>query len=104
MYYPVFIPESDHPIVKNLDGIKAQYASSMDTIGNPEVHKTILLASSKYSRKAASPARVSLSMLRYPIQNMYKEAKKPLTTAVLLEGKFRSVFKNRLSPKVLTHT
>lgn len=101
MYYPVFMPESNHSIVKNLDGIKAHYASTIDTIKTPGVKKTVLLASSKYSRKAAAPARVSLSMLRYPIQNLFKEPKKQLTTAVLLEGKFKSVFKNRLAPKFL---
>lgn len=101
MYFPYFIPDSDHPIVKNLDGVFSLYASTIDTLSNPEVRKTILLHSSKYSRKASTPARISLSMLQYPLDALFKEPKHQLPTAVLLEGKFNSVFKNRLHPNFL---
>lgn len=101
MYFPVFIPESQHPIVKNLDGIFGLYTSTIDTLDNPEIHKTILLESSKYNRKASAPARISLSMLQYPLNALFKEEKPQLPVAVLLEGKFKSVFKNRLHPDFL---
>lgn len=102
IYFPVFVPESTHPIVKNLDGIFGLYASTIDTLANPEIRKTILLQSSKYSRKTSVPARVSLSMLQYPVDAMFKEPKTPQPVAVLLEGKFNSVFKNRLHPSFLS--
>lgn len=101
MYFPVFIPQSDHPIVKNLDGVYGLYTSTIDTLDNPEIQKTVLLQSSKYSRKTSAPARISLSMLQYPLDAMFREEKRPLPVAVLLEGKFRSVFKNRLHPNFL---
>lgn len=101
MYFPVFIPESNHPIVKNLDGIFGLYTSTIDTLDNPEVHKTILLQSSKYSRKANAPARISLSMLQYPLDAMFRDEKQSLPVSVLLEGQFKSVFQNRLHPNFL---
>lgn len=101
MYFPVFVPESSHPIVKNLDGIYGMYVNTIDTIANPEVKKTILLSSSKYSRKSAAPLRVSLGMLNYPLDELFKDPKEPLPVAVLLEGKFQSVFNNRLHPDFL---
>lgn len=101
MYFPLFIPDADHPIVKNLDGIFGLYTSTIDTLDNPEVRKTVLLHSSKYSRKTSAPARISLSMLRYPLDAMFKDPRQQLPVAVLLEGKFNSVFQNRLHPKFL---
>jgi len=101
MYFPVFVPEANHPIVKNLDGILGMYSSTIDTLSNPEVRKTVLLQSSKYSRKTSAPVRVSLSMMQYPMDAMFKDPKTPLPVAVLMEGKFKSVFNNRLHPNFL---
>ena len=99
-YAPVFIPTSKHPIVRNMDGIMSMYASTIDTAANPEIHKTILLESSQYSRPTMTPARISLSMLRYqPRQELYNKGYKPV--AVLLEGKFQSVFQDRMAPEFL---
>ncbi len=100
IYFPVFIPESKHPIVKNMDAISGMFVNSIDTIANPAIKKTILLTSSKYSRVAESPVRVSLSMLKYPLTpKMFHNSYQPV--AVLLEGKFTSVFNNRLHPRFL---
>lgn len=101
MYFPLFIPESSHPIVKNLDGVFGMYVSTIDTIADPEIKKTILLHTSKYGRKTNTPARISLSMLQYPLDAMFKDVRTPLPVAVLLEGKFRSVFHKRLHPDFL---
>ncbi len=99
-YLPVFVPTSRHPIVRNMDGVMSMYASTIDTVANPEVHKTILLESSQYSRPAMTPARISLSMLRYaPRPELYHNGYKP--AAVLLEGRFQSAFQDRLPPDFL---
>lgn len=99
-YMPVFIPTSSHPIVRNMDAIMSNFVSTIDTIANPGIKKTVLLASSKYSRPTMVPARISLSMLRYaPKQELYNKGNK--ATAVLLEGKFQSVFQDRLAPDFL---
>lgn len=100
VYFPLFTPESRHPIVNNLGEVYGRFVSSIDTVANPEVKKTILLSSSKYSRVTATPARVSLAMVRYaPRPEMFNKPAQPV--AVLLEGKFKSVFQNRLAPSFL---
>jgi gliding-associated putative ABC transporter substrate-binding component GldG len=100
VYAPVFIPTSRHPIVRNMDGIMSMYVSTIDTMANPEVHKTILLESSQYSRPTMTPARISLSMLQFqPRPELFNKGYRP--TAVLLEGKFQSVFQDRLAPEFL---
>lgn len=96
-YYPYSIPTSKHPIVNNMDAVMFMMASSMDTIANPEVKKTILLTSSNRSRRVPAPVRISLSNLKFkPTPEMFREANIPM--AVLLEGKFKSLFANRIDP------
>ncbi len=94
-YFPFSISTSKHPVVNNLDAVMFMYASSIDTVANPEIQKTILLASSNRSRRAPSPVRISLSGLKFkPQPEMYKE--KAIPMAVLLEGKFKSIYANRI--------
>lgn len=101
IYFPTFYPSSKHPIVYNLDAIMSVFANSIDTVANPDIQKTVLLASSKYSRTTPNPVRVNLNMLSFPLRNdMFNKPYRP--AAVLLEGKFRSVFNNRLSPEFIS--
>ncbi len=94
-YYPLFIPTSHHQIVNNMDAIIGKFVSTIDTLGNPEIHKTVLLESSQYSRPAPAPVRVSLSMLRYPPKaELFNKPFRP--AAVLLEGAFQSVYADRI--------
>jgi ABC-2 type transport system permease protein len=100
IYFPVFTPSSRHPIVHNMDAIVGMFVNSIDTIASSEIKKTILLESSKYSRVAPSPVRVNLAMLQYqPRPEMFNRPHRPV--AVLLEGRFRSIFRNRLHPGFL---
>ena len=96
-YYPLLFSENNHPISKGLDAIKCDFASSIDTIKN-NINKTILLHSSKQSRISPTPAKVSLGILENPPPHTsFNKEKLPI--AVLLEGEFESVFKNRILPK-----
>ncbi|MCC6448833.1 MAG: Gldg family protein, partial [Chitinophagaceae bacterium] len=99
-YFPFSISYSLHPIAKNLDAVMFMYASSLDTIANPEISKTILLASSNYSKRIPAPVRVSLSSLKFkPNSSSFKE--KNIPYAVLLEGKFQSIYTNRIDPQFI---
>ena len=97
-YYPLlFTDEKKHLISKNLDAIKCEFASSIDTVKN-NIKKTILLHSSENSRRVPSPHRVSLGILQKPPDaTSFNNGNFPV--AVLLEGNFESVFKNRITPK-----
>lgn len=99
-YFPLIFPLSDHPIVKNLDGIKTEFVSSLDTIGRKGLRKEILLMSSPYSKLQSTPSRISLNILREePDRKRYQQGPFPL--AVLLEGSFESVFNNRLPEEII---
>ena len=99
VYFPMVMPQVNHPIAKDLNAIWLRFASSLDTVMAAGIKKTVLLKSSPYSARLATPHIVSLGKLYDPPpRRQFREAGIPL--AVLLEGKFSSVFKNRLSPKV----
>jgi ABC-2 type transport system permease protein len=98
LFYPIFIPNSSHPVAKNLDGVRSEFASTIDTIDVPKIIKTPLLQSSNYTKVLNAPVRVALQMLSIE-PNPQQFIKKNMITAVALEGTFTSVFKNRLISK-----
>lgn len=94
-YYPLLNSSGSHPIVNNLNVVKGEFCSSLDTIEVPGVTKTLLLATSDYSRLQLSPARVSLNLLQQePDPRTYNKRKLPV--AYLLEGTFTSNFRHRI--------
>ena len=96
-YSALLVSDSKHVISNGLDGIKCEFVSSIDTIKN-NIQKTILLHSSKESRLNPSPSKISLGILETPpLSASYN--KKFLPIAILLEGEFESVFKNKLFQK-----
>ncbi|MES2269117.1 MAG: gliding motility-associated ABC transporter substrate-binding protein GldG [Bacteroidota bacterium] len=101
LYYPVFLPLSKHPIVKNLDGITSQFASTIDLLDTKNIEKTILLTSSPYNKKINAPKILSLQALQDEPQPKDFQSN-PKITGVLLEGSFTSDFKNRPLPEGLT--
>lgn len=101
-YFPLAVPDSKHPIVNNLNAVKFEFANSIDTVGNKEVNKTILLHTSKYTKLLNAPVRISLSIVQHePNPEQFNKSFQPL--AVLLEGEFESVFKNRLPAEMLNN-
>jgi len=61
-----------------------------------------LLTTSKYSLKAPTPVRVSMSMMNYQMkEQMFTKSYLPV--AVLLEGRFHSAFENKLAPEFLRY-
>ncbi len=99
-FFPVVTPTSAHPIVKNLNSIKTQFVSSLDTTSEKGIKKTILLRTSDYSRVEPVPGLISLSLLRQEPNPMdYPGPPRPI--AILLEGRFKSDFRNRLPQTVL---
>ena len=97
VYNPLFIAKLKHPIVKNLDAIKSSFVSTIDTVKSLEIRKTPLLFCSPYSKVVKSPHRVSLNILNSE-PNIKGFQTKDKISAILLEGKFNSVFENRLTP------
>lgn len=99
-YFPLLVSENTHAIVRNLDPVAAFFASSIDTIRNPGVNKTILLHTTDNAKTQLAPTRVHFGILQGKPNPMYYNQPK-IPVAVLLEGEFESVYKNRLSPDFL---
>jgi ABC-2 type transport system permease protein len=103
LFYPVFIPQSKHPIVKNLEGIHSEFASTIDVLDIKDVEKTTLLTSSPYNKKLNVPHLLSLQAIEHePDPKAFQS--EPKKVAVLLEGRFVSDFKNRPVPVGLNET
>ncbi|APG59350.1 gliding motility-associated ABC transporter substrate-binding protein GldG [Christiangramia salexigens] len=95
-YSPLTSSPNNHPIINNIEAVKFEYANPIDTLKN-DLKKTVLLSSSPKTKLEAVPSRISLEMVgRKPDMASYNSGEKPL--AVLLEGKFKSVYKNRIKP------
>ncbi len=96
-YSPMIYPLSKHPIVSNMDGLKFEFVSGIDTLKNG-IKKTVLLQSSPYSKLIGAPVEVKLDMVQErPNQNEFKN-KGNIPVAVLLEGSFHSMYENRVLP------
>ena len=96
-FAPQVYPNSVHPIVKNLGGIKFDFANPIDTLKNG-IKKTILLQSSQYSKKIGTPAEINLnSVAEETSPNDYLN-KGNIALSVLVEGSFHSMFENRVLP------
>jgi gliding-associated putative ABC transporter substrate-binding component GldG len=95
LYYPLLVPSVHHPVTRNLNRVKGEFANYIDTVGlDGAVRKTILLSTSSFSRTLAPPILISLKEAE--LTPDIREFNKPeLPVAVLLEGVFQSAFKNR---------
>lgn len=95
IFFPLIMPTSNSPIVKNLDLIKTEFVSTIDTLNTSGIKKTILLTSSKNTRVNPVPLRVSLAITQFKLkESVFNQGPKPI--AVLLEGTFKSLYANRI--------
>jgi len=104
VYSPLVLPDIDHPIVKNLDLIKFDFLSTIDTIASArKIKKTILLRTSKYTKTQPTPARISLAMTKMRLkESQFVNSYQPV--ACLLEGEFTSFVENRLPSALMNDT
>ena len=94
-YFPTLVPNSKHPIVRNLDVLKTDFVSSIDLINN-DIDKTVLLTTSDHVHIKNAPVNIQLSDAMIQVDNqLFNRSNLPV--AVLLEGRFQSLFRNRLA-------
>jgi ABC-2 type transport system permease protein len=99
-YYPFLQGNEQHPIVQNIDRVLSYFPSSIDTIAVPGIQKTILLSTDSNSRILSSPAVVDINSGKQEGE-LESFQKNHLPVAVLVEGKFPSLFSNRVSALML---
>ncbi len=96
-FAPFIYPTSTNPIVKNMEGIKFEFASPIEILKN-DIKKTVLLSSSEYSKTIGTPTPISLDIVTEETTPEEYEGKGLLPVAVLMEGKFKSAYQNRVLP------
>jgi gliding motility-associatede transport system auxiliary component len=95
-YFPLFESKSDNLIDKNIGLVAGQFVNSIDTVEADGIKKTVLLSSSDNSRVIGTPALISARENSVaPEDDKFKQSGIP--AAVLLEGKFESMYKYRAS-------
>ncbi len=99
-YYPFLAARSNNPISNNLDRVLPIFPSSIDTVKAPGIRKTILLATDSSSRTISSPAIVEINSVKGD-EDLASFNRKYIPVAVLLEGKFRSLFGGRAGQTVM---
>ena len=95
-YFPLLANYNNHPVAKNLDYVVSQFPNSIDTVKADGIRKTILLATSDATKILSTPAKVSFTELA-TAANIAGFNQKNVPVAVLLEGKFNSLYTNRLT-------
>ncbi|PWL39133.1 gliding motility-associated ABC transporter substrate-binding protein GldG [Flagellimonas aquimarina] len=95
-YNPMVFSRNNHPINTNIEAVRYQFSNAMDVLEN-DYQKTVLLRSSPLSKTEGTPKQVGLNILDTPPnKETYNNGNQPL--AVLIEGQFTSMFKNRVRP------
>lgn len=98
IYFPLVMPREKHPIVKDLNAIWFQFASTLDSVRAPGVSKRYLLYSSPYTAVQPTPHLVSLAQYyQPPPEQRFRQGPQPV--AMLLEGEFSSLYTNRVRPR-----
>jgi ABC-2 type transport system permease protein len=96
-YYPLINNFGNSLITKNLDLVWTRFVGSIDTIKSDGIHKTPLLMTTPYTKVLNAPAFVTYNEARTETEEKdYKDGVK--VVAYLLDGKFTSLYKNRLLP------
>lgn len=103
-YYPLLGPNPLHPVTTNLNLVSGKFSSSIDTVGgNPNVSKEVLLSTSRFTQVLSIPAIISLEEVsKQPNKEDYNQPFQ--TVALMLEGNFHSVFKNRPIEQFLSNS
>ena len=101
VFYPILMPDTANSLVKNIDGIRSEFVSTVDTIAVKGISNKVILQSSAYNKVHNTPKMLSLQMVaEQPDPREYASVQR--TVGVLLEGKFQSVFLNRPVPAGIT--
>jgi ABC-2 type transport system permease protein len=95
-YFPLLRNVGGHPVSRHLDYIVSEFPQSIDTVNAEGIRKTILLSTSPESRILNTPAKVEWASVRNE-EDLRTFNRGSVPVSVLLEGRFRSLYSNRVS-------
>jgi ABC-2 type transport system permease protein len=100
-YFPLGIAENENPITKNINPVKFEFPTSIDTLGGRKNIKTdVLFESSERTSLKQVPNYVSLEEIN-SVDSLGQQEKPstPKIFAVALQGKFTSAYASRIERK-----
>lgn len=99
-YFPLGIAEKDHPITKNINPVKFEFPTSIDTLGGKKFKTKVLFESSEKTLLKQVPNYVELSEIAsVDSLGQMEKPSTPKIFAVALEGKFNSAYASRIERK-----
>ncbi|WP_076393665.1 gliding motility-associated ABC transporter substrate-binding protein GldG [Chryseobacterium gambrini] len=100
-YFPLGIAESNNPITKNINPVKFEFPTSIDTLGGRKNIKTnVLFESSERTLLKQVPNYVDLKEISsVDSLGQMEKPSTPKIYAVSLEGKFNSAYASRIERK-----
>ncbi|GAO31824.1 gliding motility-associated ABC transporter substrate-binding protein GldG [Geofilum rubicundum] len=98
MFNPLLNTNREHPVTRNINIVKGEFVSSIDTVGSPAgIQREVLLRTGRHSRRLPVPVFISLAMVNeQPDRAEFPHSYVPV--AVSLSGEFPSVYANRPIP------
>jgi len=103
VYHPMVFSKNNHPINKNIEASRFQFANVIDTLQN-DYDKTVLLQSSPLSKFEGVPNGISLAGINTNTNKENFVGQGDLPLAVLVEGEFQSAYNNRVKPLALENS
>jgi len=95
-YFPLGISEAKNPITKNINPVKFEFPTSIDTLGRKNIKTKVLFESSERTISKTVPNYVALSeIVRADSIGEMERPSPPKIFAVALEGKFTSAYSTR---------
>lgn len=99
-YFPLGIAEKDNPVTKNINPVKFDFPTSIDTLGRKNIKTNVLFESSERTLLKQVPNYVDLKEIAsVDSLGQMEKPSTPKIYAVSLEGKFTSAYASRIERK-----
>lgn len=99
-YFPLGIAEQDNPVTKNINPVKFEFPTSIDTLGRKNIKTRVLFESSERTLLKQVPNYVDLKEIAsVDSLGQMEKPSTPKIFAVALEGKFSSAYASRIERK-----
>lgn len=99
-YFPLGIAEHNNPITKNINPVKFEFPTSIDTLGRKNIKTNVLFESSERTLLKQVPNYVDLKEISsVDSLGQMEKPSTPKIYAVSLEGKFTSAYSSRIERK-----
>lgn len=99
-YFPLGINENENPVTRNINPVKFEFPTAIDTLGRRTIKTQVLYESSARTTSKSVPNYVELSELaNIDSLSIMEKPTTPKIFAVSLEGKFTSAYASRSEKK-----